>query len=57
MGTITKVFQELGEANGETNWFRKGKIEKGVKSIKGVGTELGTIATAVQDWANLTYTE
>ena len=56
LSTLNKVFQELGEANGETGWFKKGKIEKGVKAIKGVGTELGGIATAVQDWANLTYT-
>ncbi len=54
--TLNVVFQELGESNGNTNWFRKGKIEKGVKAIQGVGSELGGIATAVQDWANLTYT-
>ena len=57
MSTISTVFQKLGESNGNTNWFRKGKIEKGINSIKGVGTELGGIATAVKDWANLTYTE
>ena len=57
LGSLSVVFQELGESNGNTNWFRKGKIEKGINSIKGVGTELGGIATAVKDWANLTYTE
>jgi len=55
VGAIGKVFAELGESNGETNWFKKGKIENGIKSIDGVGNNLVGILKTVQGFANLTY--
>lgn len=57
LGAVGIVFAELGAANGETGWFSSGLIEKGVKSIAGVGENLVNIAKAVQEFANLTYTD
>jgi len=55
VGALGNVFAELGASNGETGWFSKGLIEKGVDSIKGVGSELVNIAKAVQDFASMSY--
>ena len=57
LGVLGKEFAAIGEANGETGWFSQGTIEKGISSIKGVGTELVSIAEAVQSFANLTFTD
>ena len=57
LGAVGAVFADLGAKNGETGWFSKGLIEKGVKSIAGAGENLVNIAKAVQEFANLTYTD
>ena len=56
LGVVGEVFAELGRTNGESGWFSRGMIEKGIDSIKGAGNELGSIAKAVIDFANLKYT-
>jgi hypothetical protein len=55
--TVSDQFAAVGVTNGETDWFSKGKVEKGIAAIKGAGYELGTLAKAVQAYANLSFTD
>jgi len=56
LGAVSIAFAQLGETNGETNWWSNGKIESGVKSVEGVGRNLVDIAKGVQEFANLKFT-
>ena len=52
--SIASVFQAVG-TKGEAGFWKGNLIAKGIESVKGVGDEVVKIATAVKDFANLTY--
>ena len=55
IGVVGDVFAELGESGGEVKWWSNNKIQSGIKSIRGAGSNLVDIAKGVQEFANLTF--